>query len=216
MDRCLTTSIRNKFAHSIQLIRPDEQKGWIINSDASGRAIGTVLLQERRDGGLNIVSTASSVLNQTEQRYDTCAKELLAIVYALQRFRIYIYGRKVTLFTDNKALSFLHRCVITSNRVARWMVQVQEYDLEIRHSRGVQNHFADILSRNPSGMTDEQTRDLTRPDQVMVHHIQVYMDKDLNKELKALAELQDTNEKLAVIKKRVIRVKCQPTDQTQL
>jgi len=194
-------TLKAKFAHSIQLIHPDKQKGWIINTDASGRAIGSVLLQERDDGGFNIVPTASRVLNQTEQRYTTC-EELLAIVYALQRFRIYINGRKVTLFTDNKALSFLHRCVITSNRVARWMVQIQEYDLEITHITGVQNHLADILSRNPSGMT--------RPDQVMVHHIQVYKDNDLKRELKALAELQDTDEKLAVIKNRV--TKGQPTD----
>ena len=97
--------------------------------------------------------------------------------------------------------------------MARWKVQIQEYDLEIRHSRGVQNHLADILSCNPSGMTDEQTRDLIRPDQVMGHHLQVYKDKDFKKELKALAELQDTDEKLAVLQKRAIN--CQPTDQTQ-
>jgi hypothetical protein len=54
-----------------------------------------------------------------------------------------------------------------------WIVQIEECDLEIRHIKGVQNHLADILIRNPSGMTVEQTRDLTRPDQVMVHHIQV-------------------------------------------
>jgi hypothetical protein len=194
-------TLRAKFARSIQLVHPDEQKGWIINSDASSRAIGSVLLQERDDGGFNIVSTASRVLNQTEQRYTTCEKELLAVVYALQRSRIYIYGRKVTLFTDNKALSFSHRCVITSNRVARWMVQIQEYDLEIRYIREVQNHLADILSRNPNGMTDEQIRNLTRPDQVMIHHIQVYKNKNFKKGLKALAELQDTDEKLAAIKK---------------
>ena len=94
-------TLKAKLAHSIQLIHPDEQSGWIINSDASGHAIGAVLLQEKDDGGFNIVSAASRVLNQTEQRYTTCEKELLAIVYALQRFRIYIYGRKVTLFTDN-------------------------------------------------------------------------------------------------------------------
>jgi hypothetical protein len=90
------------------------------------------------------------------------------------------------------------------------MVQIQEYDLEIRHIRGVQNHLADILSRNPSGMTDEQRRDFTRPDQVMVHHIQIYKDRNIKKEL---AELQDTDEKLAVIKNRV--TKGQPIDQTQ-
>jgi hypothetical protein len=70
------------------LIRPIEQKDWIINSDASGRAVGSVLLQERGDGELNIVSTASRALNQPQQRYIACEKELPAIVYALQRFRI--------------------------------------------------------------------------------------------------------------------------------
>jgi len=90
---------------------------------------------------------------------------------------------------------------------------IWEYGLEITHIRGVQNHLADILSLNPSGMTDEQTRDLIRPDQVMVHHIQVYKDKDLKREPKTLAELQNTDEKLAIIKNRV--TKGQPTDQTQ-
>jgi hypothetical protein len=126
-------TLRAKFAHSIQFIHPDEKKGWIINADASGCATGPVLLQERDEGGFSIVSTASRVLNQMEQRYTTCEKELLTIVYALQRFKVYIYGSKITLFTDNKALSFLQCCVITSNRVAGWMVQIQDYDLEIRH-----------------------------------------------------------------------------------
>ena len=115
------------------MTHPDEQKGRIINSDASGRAFGSVLLQEKDSGGFNIASTASSVLNQTEQRYTTCVKELLAFVYALQPFRINIHGCKVTLFKDNKALTFLHHWVITSNTVARWMVHTEEYDLQIRH-----------------------------------------------------------------------------------
>jgi hypothetical protein len=92
------------------------------------------------------------------------------------------------------------------------MVQIQQHGFEIRHIKGVQNHLRVILSRNPSGMTDEQTRDLTRPDQVMVHHIKVYKNKDLQKELKALAELQYTEEKLASIKNRVTN--CRPTGQT--
>jgi predicted Rdx family selenoprotein len=50
--------------------------------DASGHAIGSVLLQEKNDGEFNILCTASSVWNETEQRYTTCEKELLAIVYA--------------------------------------------------------------------------------------------------------------------------------------
>jgi len=78
-----------------------------------------VLLQERVDGGFDIVSTASRVLNQTEQRYTTCEKELLAIVYAFQRFRIYIYGRKLTLFIDNEALSFFY--IVASLHPTEWL-----------------------------------------------------------------------------------------------
>ena len=61
-------------------------------------------------GGFNIISTASRVLRPAEQRYTTCEQELLAIIYALQRFKFYIYGRKVVLFADNEAVTFLHKC----------------------------------------------------------------------------------------------------------
>jgi len=62
-------------------------------------------------------------------------------------------------------------------------------------------------------MTEKQTRDFIRPNQMMVHLIQVHEDRNLKKELKALAELQDIDEKLAAIKNRI--TKYQPTDQTQ-
>jgi hypothetical protein len=93
------------------------------------------------------------------------------------------------------------------------MIQIQKYDLDVRQIKEVQNLLADIPSHNPSGMTEEQTRYLTRPDQVMFHHIQVHEDQNLQKELKALAELQEIDEKLATIKNRV--TKCHSTDQIQ-
>ena len=160
-------------------------------------------MQQDEDGDFYIISTASRVLRPSEQRSTTCEKELLAIICALQRFRVYIYGRKVILFTDNQAITFLHKCVITSNRVARWMVEIQQFDLEIRHIRGVQNHLAEVFSRSPSGLTDEETRNLTGPDQTMVHKIQVYEDKTLERELQTLATLQDADKRLAAIKGRV-------------
>jgi hypothetical protein len=59
------------------------------------------------------VSTASRVLTEVEKRYSTCEQELLAVVYALQKFRIYIIGHPVTVYLDNKALTFLKRCNLT-------------------------------------------------------------------------------------------------------
>ncbi|GFG31401.1 hypothetical protein Cfor_00748, partial [Coptotermes formosanus] len=84
-----------RFGHSIHLVHRHNQLPYIINSDASGRVIGAILVQQDQDGKISIVSTASRVLTQTEQRYTTCEMELLAIVYALSKFLIYIYGSKV-------------------------------------------------------------------------------------------------------------------------
>jgi hypothetical protein len=201
--QCAFETLRAKFAEIIFLVHPDEEKGWVINTDASGKAIGSVLMQQNEHGSFSIISTASRVLKPVEQRYTTCEKELLSIVYALQRFKIHIYGRKVILYTDNQAITFLHKCVITSNRVARWMMEIQQYDLEIRHIKGVNNHLADILSRSPRELTDEETRNLARPDQIMVHRIQIYEDKTLKKELQTLATLQDADKRLAAIKEKV-------------
>ena len=68
-------------------------------------------------------------------------QELLRIIFTLEKFRIYIYRYKIILYTDNKSLTFLSRCAVTSNRVARWMVNLQQYNIELQHVKGVQNHL---------------------------------------------------------------------------
>jgi hypothetical protein len=93
------------------------------------------------------------------------------------------------------------------------MVEIGQFDVEIRHIKGVQNHLADILIRNPSGLTDKVTRNLTRPEQVMVHHIQLYEDKSLKQYLKTLATLQETDDRLAALKRKAT---AHPTDADQL
>jgi hypothetical protein len=100
------------------------------------------------------------VLTLTEQRYSTCEQELLAMLYALQKIGIYVFGHTIMLYTDNKALSFLHKCALTSNRVARWVIELQQYDVQIRHITGLSNYLADVLSRNPAGLTEYELRDL--------------------------------------------------------
>ena len=82
-------------------------------------------------------------------------------------------------------------------------MEIQKFDLEIRHIKGVQNHLADVLSRSPRGLTDEDTRNLTRPDQIMVHNVQIYKDKTLRQELQALATLQDADERLTALREKV-------------
>jgi hypothetical protein len=83
-----------------------------------------------------IISTASRALTETERKYTTSEQELLAVVYVLQKFRIYVLGHSINIYSDNKALSFLKNCTLTPGRITRWILQLQEYDLEIRHISG--------------------------------------------------------------------------------
>ena len=107
-------TLREKFANTIHLIQPDERLPYIIHTDASSKAIGVVLMQKDSEGNVNIVSTASRVMNSAEKRYTTCEQELLAVVYALEKFRVHVYGNKIFVNTDNRALIFLQKCATTS------------------------------------------------------------------------------------------------------
>jgi hypothetical protein len=94
------------FANSIHLIHPNDELPYSIYTDASKFTIGAPFTQTDENGETYIVSTASRVLTVTEQKYSTCEQELLAIVYALNKFRIDVFGHKILLRTDSKALSF--------------------------------------------------------------------------------------------------------------
>jgi hypothetical protein len=102
--------LREAFASSLYLAHPCNDLPYVIYSDASCYAISGVLTQVDKDGRTSIISTASRVLTAAERKYITCEQELLAIVHALQKFRIYVYGSKVYQNTDNQVLSFLKRC----------------------------------------------------------------------------------------------------------
>jgi len=195
--------LRDRFAHSIELVHPDSESDCVNYTDASARAIGGVLMQKGKAGNLRFISTTSRVLNPTEQRYMPCDHELLAIVHSFQKFRIYVYGRIIKLYTDSQALSFLIRCVITSNRVARWLLAIQQYDTEICNIKGANNVLADILSRYPSELSVAETRELSRPGTIMVHAIDLKVDKSVCKDPKNLGKLQNTDPRLKGLKDKV-------------
>jgi len=143
------------------------------------------------------------VLNTTAERYSTCEQELLAIVHSLQKFRIYVYRRGKKLYTDSQALTFLNRCVITSSRVARWLLVIQQFDIEMCHIKGANNVLTDILSRYPSEVSVAETRDMSRPGTIRVHAIDLKIDNSVCKELKNLGKLQDTHPRLKGLKDKV-------------
>jgi hypothetical protein len=116
-------------------------------------------------------------------------------VYALQKFRIYVVGHSINVYSDNKALSFLKKCNLTSGRITRWVLSLQEYDLKIIHISGKNNYFPDVLSQNTNELTDNPRR----PNEILMSKLEVYQDLNLKRELDNLAEYQHKDPKLLKI-----------------
>ncbi|CAK9832061.1 Retrovirus-related Pol polyprotein from transposon 17.6 [Anthophora retusa] len=127
---------------------PDFTKPFIVTTDASGHAVGAVLSQGKIGRDLPI-AYASRLLNAAESNYAVIEKECLAIMYAVQHFRPYLYGREFTLVTDHRPLVWMHNVKDPSPRLVRWRLKLAEFEYRVIYKEGKANMNADALSRNP-------------------------------------------------------------------
>ena len=129
-----------------------------ITTEASTKGLGATLWQEQPDGKLKLIGFASRFLSDTEKKYAIIELELLAVVWGLEHFRLYIYGKPIKLLTDHQALEPLierNRSNKTySARLTRWLAHIT---INVNHIAGQHLAFTDYLSRNPSmpPQTDE-------------------------------------------------------------
>jgi len=114
---------------------PDFTKPFILTTDASGFAIGAILSQ-RKIGQDKTIAFASRTLNSPEQNYSTIEKELIAIVWACRHFRPYLLGRKFTIVTDHKPLTWMFSVKDPSSRLLRWRFLLKEFDYTIEYKAG--------------------------------------------------------------------------------
>ena len=121
----------------------DQSKASTIQSDVSKKGLGAVLLQDDKP-----VIYASRALTETE-RYSNIERELLSVVFALERFHHYVYGYTATVQTDHKPLVSLWKKSIVSNspRLQRLLLRLSQYDVNIEYLKGKDNVMADALSR---------------------------------------------------------------------
>ncbi|KAK1680770.1 hypothetical protein QYE76_041618 [Lolium multiflorum] len=123
---------------------PDWNLPFEIMCDASDFAVGAVLGQ-RVDKKLNVIHYASKTLDAAQRNYATTEKELLAVVFACDKFRPYIVDSKVTIHTDHAAIRYLMTKKDAKPRLIRWVLLLQEFDLHIIDRKGAD--VADNLSR---------------------------------------------------------------------
>ena len=125
---------------------PDPEKPFVLRTDASDYGIGAVLMQEH-EGKLFPICYASKKLSDTELNYSTIEKECLAVVWGIKRFHMYLYGVRFVPQTDHEPLKYMNSAKFTNNRVMRWAMFSQSYNMKVEAIKGSDNVGADYLSR---------------------------------------------------------------------
>lgn len=141
--------IKETFAEKVVLSYIDFSKPMYLNTDCSLVALSGELYQIDGDGYRRPVVFYSRVLSSCERNYTTTEQELLAIVACCQKLRQFLLGHQVIVQTDHHSLQFLRNCILSTGRLTRWNLFLQEYNLEIHYLKASENIAADTLSRFP-------------------------------------------------------------------
>ena len=172
----------------------DPSKDLVIECDASSKGLGAALLQDGKP-----LEYASRGLTDSEQRYAQIEKECLAIVYALEKFHQYTFGRMTVVETDHKPIESIVKKPLSKapKRLQSMLLRMSQYDTEIRYKQGIKMHIADMLSRD--AYADKRDKDQDRHNQVnAVSHLRISEER--------LAEFrrETSNDETLTVLKRVI------------
>lgn len=194
-------NVKSLFIETVHLRFPDYNKTFYLQCDASDKGLGGLLFQVDEDGNQQVISMASRLIRGNEVAYTVCEKELLAVVFSLMKFRIFILGvNDLVILTDHKALTFLMQCRLLSGRLTRWILFIQEFRFKIQHCAGKENVIADILSRFPTKHEEDIVEESkSQRDVIIATNVLKPIDIELRRKLVRLAEYQKNDLRLGTI-----------------
>jgi hypothetical protein len=174
-EKCLAAfrTLKSSLVSAPIIQPPDWSQPFEIMCDASDYAVGAILGQ-RKEGRVHAVYYTSKTLNEAQLNYATTEKELLAVVFAFEKFRSYIVNSKVIVYTDHAAIKYLLAKKDAKPRLIRWILLLQEFDVEICDNKGVESVVADHLSRMNRGQDDKEPIEYKMRDD----HLYRVLDKD--------------------------------------
>ncbi|GKC67312.1 reverse transcriptase domain-containing protein [Tanacetum coccineum] len=146
-DECIQAfeTLKKKLTQAPILISPDWDLPFELMCDASDVSIGAVLGQ-RYEKHFRLIHYASKTINEAESHYTTTEKEMLAVVYAFEKFRSYLILNKSIVYTDHSALKYLFAKKDSKARLLRWVLLLQEFKFKVIDIKGAENLTADHLS----------------------------------------------------------------------
>lgn len=142
-------AVKDLLCNAPVLSAPNFENPFKLQVDASATGVGAVLLQEDRYQIDHPVAYFSKKFSTCQRNYSTIEKEALALLLALQHFDVYVGGNATPLlvYTDHNPLIFLAQMSNSNQRLMRWALIIQEYNVDIQHLKGSENVVADALSR---------------------------------------------------------------------
>lgn len=186
-------TLKELLTHAPILSFPDFDLPFYVATDASDVGIGAVLYQLPRGKqfpkDIRYISFMARSLQQSERKYSATKKELLAIVFALNKFHTYLWGNPFELYTDHRALMFLHSQQDLNPMMTAWQDTILNYNFTIHYRPGIVNILPDALSRlfpakvNPAHPTPT--------DRINLAYMQVIQDEETKRTIVPESERQD-------------------------
>ena len=153
--------IKSRLVEAPIMAKPDWNSEFEIMCGASDYAMGVVLGQ-KANKMFRAIYYANKTFNEAQENYSTIEKEMLAMVFACERFRPYILGSHVIIHIDHATIKYLMTKKEAKPRLIRWVLLLREFDLEIKEKKGCDNVIADHLSRIEKTTVKEEGIELAK------------------------------------------------------